>query len=331
MQAIQLTENKAPLKFNKVDTPEPKAGQVRIQLKAAAFNRRDFWIQQGMYPGIYYPCILGSDGVGIIEALGEGESNLQVGQEVILDPSLNWGDNPNVQGRDYQILGLPHPGTFAEYLCVDATQIHPRPPHMSWTEAAALPLAALTAWRALSTRGQLQAGQKVLITGIGGGVALTALQLAKAMGAEVYVTSGHDLKIEKAKAMGATAGSNYKAEDWDKELKVQAGSFDLIIDSAGGEGFSKLVKLAKAGGKIVFYGGTRGKFTINPQIVFWKQLSLLGTTMGSNEEFAQMLSFVNQHKIIPVVDEVFPLSQAEQAIQKLKDSSQFGKVVLEIA
>ena len=344
MKAIQLTEKKQPVQL--IDAPMPTAGpgDVLIKVDAAALNHRDVFVQQGMYPGIKLPAILGSDGSGVVVEVGEGVDTAWRGQAVIINPGLNWGDNPKFYGPDFRILGMPDNGTFAEYVVVNKNYIHHKPAHLSFEQAAALPLAGLTAWRALMSRAALHTSgtpEKVLITGIGGGAALFALQFAVAAGAEVWVTSGSDEKLAKAKGLGATGGINYRDADWAKTLITEAdggrvgnparGYFDVIIDSAGGPGFTKLIDLAAPGGRIAFFGGTTGTITdIIPPKVFFKQLSIFGTTMGTEHEFTAMVSFVNTHKIVPVLDEVFPLFDIEQAMKKMDDGKQFGKIVLKI-
>ena len=175
------------------------------------------------------------------------------------------------------------------------------------------------------------AGEKVLVSGIGGGVALFACQFAPAKGADVWVTSGGEGKISRAIQLGAKGGTLYTRPDWGKVLKSEAGLFDLIIDSAGGDGWSTLVDLAAPGGRIAIYGGTRGAVTLNPQKVFWKQLDILGTTMGSDEDFSKMIEFVEKHTIRPVVDSVFSLENGLQAFERMDAGKQFGKIVLEIS
>jgi NADPH:quinone reductase-like Zn-dependent oxidoreductase len=198
-------------------------------------------------------------------------------------------------------------------------------------QAAALPLAGVTAYRSLFTRAQLKAGERVLITGIGGGVALFALQFALAAGAKVYVTSGSDTKLERAQTLGASGGSNYHNSNWAEVLKALAGAFDVIVDSAGGAGFSKLTDLAAPAGRLVFFGATQGNPSeLAMRQVFWKQLSLLGSTMGTDADFADMVRYVNDNKITPVVDQVFDLANAETAIQRMANLDQFGKIVLEV-
>ena len=297
---------------------DPKGILQRVDIQAAALNHRDVWIAKGQYAGIKYPMVLGSDGCG----------TTQEGAAVLLNPGTNWGADVMVQSKSYEILGLPNFGTFSEVCYVSPQQIVRKPPHLSVIEAAALPLAGVTAYRALFRRAGIEKKDRVLISGVGGGVALFALQFAVAAGAEVHVTSGTDFKIERALAMGATSGKNYKDSNWAKAFQSEIGGFDLIVDSAAGEGFSNLVKLANPGGRIVFYGGGTGNITLNPQIVFWKQLSIYGSTMGNDMDFAEMLQFVELHRIVPVVDDVFEMKDFRFAFEKMQAGQQFGKIVL---
>ena len=331
MKAVYLEGIGKP--FTLIETEKPLAGpgKVVVQVKAAALNRRDVWIQHGRYFLKDYPAILGSDCAGVVSETGAGVDGAWVGQEVIVDPGTNWGDNPRAHSTDYKILGMPQPGSFAEFVKVPAQSLYPKPAHMSFEQAAALPLAGLTAYRALFTKCELQPAEKVLVTGAGGGVALFAVQFAVASGAEVWVTSGSDEKIEKAIALGAAGGLNYRQDGWSKELKIKTGGFDVLIDSAAGEGFVQLVKLAKPGGRIGLYGGTTGMIGhINPAELFWKQLTIYGSTMGTAEDFARMVRLVNEKQIEPVVDVVFPLEQTEQAMRYMEAGRQFGKIVLQI-
>lgn len=320
MKALVLNNINQPLDYQEVKNLVADKKNRVVTLKAAALNHRDLWITKGQYAGIQFPTILGSDGAGICD-----------GQEVIINPSLNWGKNERFQGPNYSILGLPVNGTFAEEVLVPNANILPKPEHLSMEEAAALPLAGLTAWRVLHTRCQVKKGEKVLISGIGGGVALFVLQFAVAAGAEVWVTSSSDEKIKKAIRMGANAGINYYNTDWDKQLRQQAGGFDVIIDSAAGDQFAKLVGLSNVGGRLGIYGGTLGKINgLSPQLIFWKQMSIHGSTMGSSKEFGQMLQFVAKHEIVPVVDSVFDLADGNDALALMNFGGQFGKIVLRV-
>jgi NADPH:quinone reductase-like Zn-dependent oxidoreductase len=331
MLALVLEELHQPLVLKNVPMPVLAPGEVCVQLKAAALNHRDVWIQQGQYAAIKLPAILGSDGAGIVTSLAEGVDPQWLGKEVIVNPGLCWGDNPCVQSRAFSILGMPEPGTFAQYVKVPATQLVHKPTHLTWEQAAALPLAGITGYRALISRAQVQPSEKILITGIGGGVALQMLQFAIAAGAEVYVTSGSDEKIQQAVRLGARGGANYGQPDWAAALKQRAGSFDVIIDSAAGDSFAKLTELAAEGGRIAMYGGTQGVMNgLVPGRIFWKQLTILGATMGSATEFGEMVSFVEKNRIVPVVSQAFSLEEGNDALQYMRDSAQFGKIVLRI-
>ena len=306
--------------IGELELPALKEGMAEIEVKAVALNRRDYYITQGLYPGVEFPVVLGSDVSGIYK-----------NKEVIVNPNIDWGANEAVQSDAYHILGMPSWGGMAQYVQVAKDRIHPKPAHLSLEEASALPLAGLTAFRAIKTKGNCKAGEKVLINGIGGGVATFAFQFALAMGAEVYVTSGSDDKLNKALEMGAKGTANYKIENWHKQLAKDSGGFDLIIDSAGGKGFANLAKLCRPAARIVFYGGTRGKIEgLSPQILFWRQVTVMGTTMGSDKDFVDMLAFVNSHKIKPVIDSVFDWKESDRAFEILKASSQMGKVVLQV-
>ena len=334
MHALQLDAINQPALLREVPTPTPGPGEILVRLHAAALNHRDVFIQQGKYAGIKLPCTLGSDGAGEVAAHGPDvpAEAPAVGARVLLNPGLHWGDNPRVQARDFVVLGMPDPGTFAEYIVLPARYVLPLPAHLSFEQGAALPRAGLTAYRAAFARAQVQPGERVLVTGIGGGVALLAAQFCAAHGAEVWVTSSSDKKLARAQALGARGGISYHTENWVKVLTQQAGGlFDVIIDSAGGAAFHPLLDAAAPGGRIVFFGGTHGSIPdLPPAKIFWKQLSLLGSTMGSEQDFEQMLALVTEKGLVPVVDEVFPLAEGEAALRRLDAGTQFGKVVLKI-
>jgi zinc-binding alcohol dehydrogenase/oxidoreductase len=323
MQALVLTEKNAPIVLQERPRPVAGPGEGLIKLYAAALNHRDVWIQKGQYSGLRYPIIPGSDGAGV---------ELSTGREVIINPSIQWGSHSTHQDQQsFKILGLPDDGTFAEFVKAPIANLADKPEHLSFEEAAALPLAGLTAYRALFTRAQLKPREKVLITGIGGGVALFALQFAVASGARVYVSSSDDEKIRKAIALGARGGVNYKTGDWVANLEEQAGFFDVTVDGAAGDGMGSLLHLSAPGGRLVFYGATRGNApALEARRIFWKQLNILGSTMGSPEDFAAMVAFVNKHGIRPVVDKVFHLQEGEPALRRMESARQFGKIVLRI-
>ncbi|MCB9232905.1 MAG: zinc-binding dehydrogenase [Bacteroidia bacterium] len=331
MKASILHGKNQDLQIESFTLPDLQPGEVRVRIKAAALNHRDVWIQQGQYAGLKYPIILGSDGAGVVESLGEKVDSSWLGKEVIINPSHNWGKGEACQGRDFKILGLPDNGCFAEYVQLGAEYLYPKPPHLTLTESAALPLAGLTAFRALFSRAGLQKGEKLLISGAGGGVAQFGLLLGVAAGAEVWVTSGSAEKIEACKALGAMGGISYKSENWSRELSQLAGGFDVILDGAGGDGFNELLKAANPGGRIVNFGGTRGKITdLTPQILFWKQLSILGSTMGSPGDFQAYLKFVESHQIRPTLDRIYPFAEINLAFRRMAAGEQMGKILVEL-
>lgn len=329
MRAVVLEGPDRPVVLKEIEKPVIKPGEVLIKLKAAALNRRDYWITIGKYAGIKYPIVLGSDGAGIVYEVGDDKDKHLLDEEVIINPGYGWGDDEHFQSEDFKILGLPDNGTLAEYVKVRTDQVFTKPHHLNWEQAAALPLAGLTTFRALFIKGRAKKGNKVLVTGAGSGTGVFAVQWAVAAGCRVFVTSGTGEKIEQARQLGATAGVNYHAEDWAQQLQQLAGGFDVIIDSALGEGFAKLPDLCNPGGRIVIFGGTAGNIPpLNGRKLFWRQLQIIGTMMGSPDDFKALVDFTNQHQVVPVVDEIFTLADAAKAIAKMEHSTQFGKIVL---
>ena len=320
MRAMVMEELGRRPAMTTVPDPSPGDGEVLVRLRAAALNRRDLYITQGLYPGVRVPVVLGSDGVGDYD-----------GRRVLIEPGIGWGDREDVQHADYEVLGMPRDGTFAEAVAVPRANVHDCPAHLTDAEAAALPLAGLTAFRALFTRASAKTGDAVLVTGAGGGVATFAIQFAAAAGCRVYVTSGSADKIAAAEALGAAGGVNYRDDDWPERLRALAGGLDCVVDGAGGPGFTALTKLMRPGGRMAFYGGTTGKIpALSPQLLFWRQLTLAGSTMGSPREFARMLAFVTRHELRPVVDSVHPLGELDAALDRMAAGAQRGKLVLDV-
>jgi zinc-binding alcohol dehydrogenase/oxidoreductase len=334
MKAVLLEELGSPdgLRLRDVDDPVAGPGQVLVRLRAAALNRRDVFIRQGLYAGIKLPTILGSDGAGVIAAVGEGVSKDRVGEEVVIDPCLDWGSDPRAQSSKFRILGMPDPGTYAELIAVPADNAVGKPKALSLEEAAAIPLAGLTAYRSVVTRAAVTAEDTVLVTGIGGGVSAFVMQIALAQGARVFVTSGSDEKLERAKALGAAGGANYRNGDWGKEIvALTGGGPDVIVDSIGGETFAKGLEILKPGGRLVSYGATTGATgKLEVRRIFWKQLSIFGATMGTRAEFLAMVRLYDEKQLKPVVDQVFELGEASRAHQRMEEASQFGKILLRI-
>lgn len=334
MKAVVLLEVGGPQNFRieTIDDPTPAAGEILVRVTSAAFNRRDVFISQGLYPGIVLPVVPGSDGCGIVEALGEGVSGPPVGTTVIMDPMLGWGPDPHLWRTDSSLLGMPRHGTFAELVTVPAENVYAKPAHLSDDEAAAIPLAGLTAYRAVVTRGRCTKDDAVLIPGVGGGVQTFALLFAKAIGAKTIITSSSEEKLARAKALGADIAINYKtSENWSKEVRsASGGGPTLVIDSVGGETFGKSLDIAKPGARIVTYGGTTGDSKVRMFSIFWKHLDILGTSMGSPQDFAGMIDLMTTHDLHPAIDEVVPLDDFVKAAERILVGDQFGKVVVRI-
>lgn len=329
MRAVRLSAVNQ-LEIADVPAPVPAAGEAVVAIRAAALNHRDVWIKTGQYAGLKWPCQPGSDGAGVVTAVAPGGEASWVGHEVIINPAFGWGGDERAQGGEFSILGLPRDGTMAEQVAVPVSQLAAKPAHLSWEEAAALPLAGLTAYRALFARAQLLPGERVLVSGIGGGVALFALQFAVAQGAEVWVTSSSADKIKRAVELGAKGGYDYTQAGWAKAAAA-GGFFDVVVDGAGGEGLDALIDLTAPGGRLVFYGATRGNppgFTLRK--VFWRQISMLGSTMGSPADWRAMVAFVERHRIKPVVSDTFPIEHAGEAFELMEQGGQFGKIVVKL-
>lgn len=321
MKAVRLHEVGGPqnLRVDEIARPVAVNGEVLVRVRAASMNRRDVFITQGLYPGIELPRTLGSDGAGELDGKDE---------HVVIDPMLGWGENPHLWAANASILGMPHDGTFAQYVSVPKANVYPKPAHLSIEEAAAIPLAGLTAYRATFTRGQLHAGETVLIPGIGGGVQTFVLLFVKAAGARAIVTSGSEEKLEQARALGADSTINYGDPDWNK--KIKRGEVDLVVDSSGGDTLNKALGLLRPGGRVVLYGGTRLESTIRIFPIFWNHLDIRGTSMGSPADFRAMLDLVAKHEIRPAIDRIYAMDDAVAAAERMAAAAQFGKIVMTI-
>jgi NADPH:quinone reductase-like Zn-dependent oxidoreductase len=337
MKAVVLAELGGPEAFQVREwpTPEPGPDEVLVAVVAAGLNRRDAYVGRGLYPGVTpkaLPGVPGSDGAGRVVTVGTQVRDVAPGDEVIINPALGWGGDPRVAGDDFQILGFPRAGTFAEYVTVPAVNVAPKPRYLSWEEAAALPLGALTAYRALFVRGGVKTGETVLVPGAGGGVATLLIQMAARAGARVAATTSREDKGRRARELGAAVVVDYTQKEWSRELRRELGTLcDVVVDGVGGDVFPDLVRLVRPGGRIVSYGATRGPVpSLVLPTVFLKQVDVLGTTMGSPEDFRDMLTFVTTHEIRPVIDEVMPFAEAAAAIKRLEEGRQFGKLVLRI-
>jgi NADPH:quinone reductase-like Zn-dependent oxidoreductase len=330
VNAIQLTETGPPevLALTTVPDPEAGSGEVVVELRAAALNRRDVFLRKGVAPSPL-PVIPGSDGAGVIRTLGAGVGGVSEGDEVVIFPSLGWGSGEAAPQPGFRILGGPDDGTYAELIRIPAENVMPKPKRLSWEEAAALPLAGLTAWRALVSRAQLRPGETVLVLGIGGGVATFALHIARAAGARVIVTSSSDEKLARAADLGASGGINYTADDWVDQVKAETGGgVDVVVDSVGST-WASSVNCLRPGGRLVVFGGTGGgKVEMMVRPVTAGQVSVLGTTMGSARDFAGLLAAVDAQMWVPVIDSVRPLAEAADAHAREEAGEHFGKLVL---
>ncbi|QOS76992.1 zinc-binding dehydrogenase [Paenibacillus sp. JNUCC31] len=312
------------LQYTNSTSRSPGAGEVQIQLKSAGINHRDLFIMAGR-TSQDTPLILGSDGAGVIVEIGEGVDGLSVGDEVIIHPTLGWehaADIPIVP----DIIGGPADGTLAQYMTLPARNALPKPAHLSWTEAGVLSLSALTAYRALFTRGALKQGEHILIPGIGGGVATYALLMAVAAGAKVTVTSRSEAKRKEALRLGANRALDSHT-DWNSHNGLEP--VDMILDSIGQTMFPKYFDIIRPGGRIVMYGASSGDdLNIPIRSIFFPQVSLLGTSMGSREEFVQMLQWVERHDIHPVIDGTYLLQDTAQAFERMEKGKQFGNLAI---
>lgn len=311
--------------------PQPGPGEVRIALKAASLNHRELWICRGMYPGMTLPATLGCDGAGMIDAVGDGVDAGRIGEAVILYPGLNWGPDDRYPGPGFGLLGMPGPGTIADAICLPADNAVPKPRHLDFAAAAAVPLAALTAWRGLVTKGGLRAGDRLLVTGIGGGVATFALKFGVAMGAEVFVTSGSEATLAAATALGARGAINYRQDKWGKALARASGGIDLVFDAAPAGGYAQYGRALDMGARVVVYGSTGGQqFEISAPELFLKNIQLIGTNVGNLAEFRAMIAFIEEKRIEPAIETRFDIDDVKAALEHLEESHGFGKIVIDI-
>jgi NADPH:quinone reductase-like Zn-dependent oxidoreductase len=319
----------------------PGPGEVTVRVGAAALNRLDLWTLSGALKIEHdFPHVLGADAAGEIAEVGEGVRGLQPGLRVILNPALSCGACEFCRAGEqslcttFRMLGEHVTGTFAEAVTVPATNVFPFPEHLSTPEAAALGVTFTTAYRMLFARGRVRAGEWVLITGIGGGLAQSLLQLVRPMAGRVLVTSSSDDKISRAIEAGADAGVNYADEDVGRAVRrlTAKRGVDAVFDSAGGAALDPALRALRKGGRLVVAGATAGgRGEIDVRRLFWNQLEIIGSTMGSNADISDMLRTVTGMRLKPLIDRTFPLADARSALERLESGDHFGKIVLEVA
>jgi NADPH:quinone reductase-like Zn-dependent oxidoreductase len=331
MKALYLEQSDGFDSVSVKDVPAPTAGagEVRVALKAASLNHRELFIVHGQYPGMTVPTIMGCDGAGIVDQVGEGVTEAKVGDEVVLYPARNWGTDRHAPAADFGLLGMPFPGTIAEHVCVPVDNLAPKPAFMSFEEAGAMPLTALTSWRALMFKGQLKAGETVLISGVGGGVATFGLAFAVAKGANVYVTGESEEVLKRAYDMGAKGGLLFTDPEWRRQIGKLTGGVDVVLDGAPSPSLPNYIRAIKPGARIVIYGSTAGNdVKFNATDLFLKSASIVGSQVGDPQDFKDMLAFAGEHKIKPVIERTFPLADAKEALLHLRDAHSFGKTVV---
>ena len=326
MKAIRIHEDGGPevLRYEEAPEPSPGAGEVLVRLRVASLNRLDVWMRKGL-PSVPKPRILGADGSGTVEALGAGVNGFAIGDAVVLNPGLEDGAH---------IIGEHCDGTHAELITVPSEYVHAKPEHLSFEEAAAFPLVYETAFRMLVTRAALQPGEWVLCWGVGSGVGSAAFVLAKALGARIVVTSSHEDKLARALELGADHAINHASADVAKEVKAATAGhgIDVVVEHVGEATWKTSLSVAAHAGRVAVCGATTGP---NPPAglnrIWWKHLSILGSTMATRKDFAALLTLMKEKQLRPIVDKVFPLAEAAEAHRYLEDGRQFGKVLFSIS
>ena len=324
MKAVRIHEDGGPEVLRYEDVPDPSAGpgEVLIRLRTASLNHLDVWVRRGL-PSVPKPRILGADGAGVVEALGDGVDEFAPGEPVVINPGLEHGSTITVVGEHTD-------GTHCELIALPVAQVHALDARLSWEEAAAFPLVYETAYRMLVTRAGLREGETVLIWGIGGGVATAAFEVARALGARTIVTSGSGEKLERARSWGADLALDHHEDDVPAAVK-EAGGADLVVETVGEATWARSLASVKPGGRVVVCGATTGP---NPPAqlhrFWWKQLTVYGSTMGTHEDFLGAYELVRTGRARVHVDTVFPLSEIRAAHERLEAGEQLGKIVLTI-
>ena len=346
MRALALKQHGGIGSLELLDLPEPAIAapdEVLIRVRSAALNHLDLFLTEGV-KGITvpFPHIVGTDGAGVVEGIGSAVTTLSLGDRVTINPGISCGKCPQCRAgeepfcRHFEILGEHRAGTAADLVVVPERNVWKIPDRMPWDIAAAFPLSTLTAWRMLATRARLQPGETVLIWGIGGGVSLAALQIAKHLGARVIATSSSERKLAKARELGADVAFNHVEQTPDqiaREVrKLTVAGADVVVDSVGEKTWEASLKALRPGGRLVTCGATTGPIvSLDIRRLFWFQWSLLGSTMGSRAEFTQIMVLANSGALLPVVDSVVPLEQGASAYERMARGDQLGKLVIEVS
>ncbi len=343
MRAVFIESHGGPevVRIGELPDPEPGTGQVRVRVVAAALNHLDLWVRAGI-PGIdqTFPHVLGADGAGVVDAVGPGVNDITPGDEVYIQPGLFCGHCEFcLAGEEslcvrFRLLGEHVSGTLAERVVVPDVNVYRKPRGLDWSRAAAFPLAYQTAWRLVLTAGGLRAGESVLIHGVGGGVASAALQIAKYAGALVYVTSSSADKLDRAIGLGADVAIDYTRESVSgkiRELTARRG-VDLVIDTVGRSTWRDSIECVRRGGRIATCGATTGNDAVTPiNRVYWKQISIHGSTMANRREFRQIARLVEGRRIDPLIDVEIPFEEAPAGLDRMASGDQFGKIVIRIS
>ena len=324
-----------------IPIPEPGPEEVRVRLHAASLNHLDVFTLRGL-PGVSIaaPWIMGADGAGVIESVGESVKGLSVGDHVVINPGISDRTCEYCKAGEqslcvkFRLLGEHVPGTFADFIVIPQANVRQISKTVSFDEAAAYALATLTAWRMLNTRARVSASDDVLIWGIGGGVAQAAMRIAKSCGARVWVTSGSDEKLERARALGADETINHRTSSVGREIRARTGKrgVTLVVDSVGQATWSESLIALGRGGRLVTCGGTSGAMVeTDVRRLFWNQWTILGSTMGNDAEFDAVVKELNAGNLTPVIDSTFDLEDGREAFERMSAGRQFGKIVIRIA
>ena len=342
MRAVWMESRGGPevLRYGEIAAPEVGAGQVRVAVKAVALNHLDVWVRKGVAsPRLPLPHILGCDIAGVVEAVGAGVQGVRPGDAVVINPGVSCGRCERcLSGQDnlcpeYQILGEHRWGGYAELVTVPVANLLPKPERLSWLEAAAIPLTFLTAWQMVVDKLQVRPGEDVLVMAAGSGVSVAAIQIAKLYGARVIAAASSEEKLAQARALGADETLNYNHPDWFKEVRRLTGGkgADAVVDHTGSQFWEGVVKATAWGGRISLVGASSGYEAITPlSHVFYRQLSIFGSTMASKSRLFPILRWIEQGQLQPVVGDALPLAQAAEAHRLLEERRVFGKVVLEV-